>query len=249
MALAATIRLLALTTLAVSLPVHAADAPLLPAALRAIQGCWTGEGRVMGKPVTMAIRARLAALDALMIVDAESQAIGDPADLYAAHLTLGASTSGDERAYRSSRAIGRTASVAVTPLRGAASSGMTDSTSTMPIPTRRSSIVGARMGRRCAGRSSPVRQMGKRSLSPTMRSAKSAAPSRRRRTDGGPARPPSRRQRLSCGCRLVPARPPRSAVNQLIGFHSFVVPSSEKVMNSARPPIFSNGTGPSRPLR
>ena len=44
-----------------------------------------------------------------------------------------------------------------------------------------------------------------------------------------------------------PARPERRASTQLIGFHHFDVPSSEKVMNSARPPIFSHGTGPPRP--
>lgn len=98
MALATPIRLLAVATLVVGLPVQAEDAPLLPAALRSIHGCWAGEGRVMGKPVTMAIRAMPAALNALMIVEAESQAIEDPADLYAAHLTLGASTSGDGKA-------------------------------------------------------------------------------------------------------------------------------------------------------
>ena len=46
----------------------------------------------------------------------------------------------------------------------------------------------------------------------------------------------------------VPARPERSASNQLSGLSSSVVPSSEKVMNSARPPIFSHGTGPPRPF-
>ncbi|MBP8235113.1 MAG: hypothetical protein KAY22_22710 [Rhizorhabdus sp.] len=89
---------LAPAALAVASPVHAADEPLLPASLRAIEGCWTGEGRVMGKPVTMAIRASLAALDALMIVDAESRAVDDPTDRYAAHLTLGASTPDGEKA-------------------------------------------------------------------------------------------------------------------------------------------------------
>jgi hypothetical protein len=98
MAATTMLRLLALSSLASAWPVQAADAPLLPAPLRAIEGCWAGEGRVMGKPVTMAIRAMPAALNALMIVEAESQAIEDPADLYAAHLTLGASTPGDEKA-------------------------------------------------------------------------------------------------------------------------------------------------------
>src|SRR6185437_9166884 len=47
--------------------------------------------------------------------------------------------------------------------------------------------------------------------------------------------------------RDFPARPERSASIQLIGFHHLDVPSSEKVMNSARPPRFSHGTGPPRP--
>ena len=45
----------------------------------------------------------------------------------------------------------------------------------------------------------------------------------------------------------LPARPDRSASNQVSGFHQIVDPSSEKVMNSARPPIFSSGTGPPSP--
>jgi hypothetical protein len=90
--------LLALSGLAVALPAQAAEAPLLPAALLAIDGCWTGEGHVMGKSVTMAIQARPVALDALMVVDAESHAIDDPVDRYAAHLTLGVSASGGEKA-------------------------------------------------------------------------------------------------------------------------------------------------------
>src|SRR5947208_16623690 len=44
-----------------------------------------------------------------------------------------------------------------------------------------------------------------------------------------------------------PARPDRSALIQLIGFHHWLEPSSEKVMNSARPPIFSHGTAPPSP--
>lgn len=89
---------IALSVLAVALPAQAAEAPLLPVVLRAIDGCWTGEGHVMGKSVTMAIKARPVALDALMVVDAESRAIDDPADRYAAHLTLGASASGGDQA-------------------------------------------------------------------------------------------------------------------------------------------------------
>ncbi len=48
-------------------------------------------------------------------------------------------------------------------------------------------------------------------------------------------------------CSELPARPERNAFNQVSGLYQTVEPSSEKVMNSARPPIFSNGTGPPSP--
>ena len=49
------------------------------------------------------------------------------------------------------------------------------------------------------------------------------------------------------GRRLVPARPLRKEANQLAGL-SPVVPSSEKVIISARPPMRSQATGPPRPI-
>jgi len=45
----------------------------------------------------------------------------------------------------------------------------------------------------------------------------------------------------------LPARPERNAGIQVNGLYHLVEPSSEKVMNSARPPIFSIGTGPPSP--
>ena len=52
---------------------------------------------------------------------------------------------------------------------------------------------------------------------------------------------------ISCSGATFRRGPGGSASNQLSGFHHRSMPSSEKVMNSARPPIFSHGTGPPRP--
>lgn len=70
----------------------AQDAPPapLPAQVKALEGCWRGSGEVMGKPVTLALSAKPIALGAMFLIEAESQAKGDPADRYAAHLVLGA---------------------------------------------------------------------------------------------------------------------------------------------------------------
>src|SRR3546814_4119918 len=48
------------------------------------------------------------------------------------------------------------------------------------------------------------------------------------------------------GCRLAPARPLLKDDNQLAGFHP-VDPFNENVINSARPPMLSTGTGPPSP--
>ncbi|QDK33710.1 hypothetical protein DM450_13185 [Sphingomonas sp. IC081] len=61
----------------------------LPAGVSALAGCWTGKGEVMGKAVSIALTARPVALGALFTVDADSTALADPADRYAAHLTFG----------------------------------------------------------------------------------------------------------------------------------------------------------------
>ncbi|MEW9856537.1 hypothetical protein [Novosphingobium sp. M1R2S20] len=61
----------------------------VPTGVGAIAGCWEGRGEVMGKPVTMAAVAKLILHDAMLSLDAESNAIADPSDKYAAHLVFG----------------------------------------------------------------------------------------------------------------------------------------------------------------
>ena len=63
--------------------------PQLPAQVTALAGCWRGSGEVMGKPVTLTLSAKPIALDAMFLIEAESQAKADPADRYAAHLVIG----------------------------------------------------------------------------------------------------------------------------------------------------------------
>ena len=78
-----------LTAVITVLPAMAAAAePSLPAGLTAISGCWRGEGEVEGKPVTMTMVARPAALDALLVVEADSAAVADASDRHAAHLVF-----------------------------------------------------------------------------------------------------------------------------------------------------------------
>jgi len=64
------------------------DAPP-PAALQALQGCWHGSGTVMGKHVTLTLRAEPTALGAMIALDTTSVANADPTDRYAAHLVFG----------------------------------------------------------------------------------------------------------------------------------------------------------------
>jgi hypothetical protein len=64
-------------------------APQLPAQVTALAGCWRGAGEVMGKPVTMTLTAKPIALDAMFLIEADSEAKADPADRYAAHLVIG----------------------------------------------------------------------------------------------------------------------------------------------------------------
>ena len=67
-----------------------APPPQIPAQVKALAGCWRGTGEVMGKPVTLNLSAKPIALDAMFLIEAESQAKADPADRYAAHLVIGA---------------------------------------------------------------------------------------------------------------------------------------------------------------
>ncbi len=66
----------------------------LPAAVAALEGCWRGAGSVMGKPVAVTLDARPVALGALFVVEADSHAVDDPADRYAAHLIFGGRAAG-----------------------------------------------------------------------------------------------------------------------------------------------------------
>lgn len=61
----------------------------VPAAVRALGGCWAGEGSVMGKPVTISLTGTSAALGAMFVIETESRAKADRKDRYAAHLVFG----------------------------------------------------------------------------------------------------------------------------------------------------------------
>lgn len=64
--------------------------PPIPAQVKALEGCWRGDGEVMGKPVTLTLSAKPVALGAMVVIETESQAKADAADRYAAHLVIGA---------------------------------------------------------------------------------------------------------------------------------------------------------------
>jgi hypothetical protein len=62
---------------------------LVPAEVRALEGCWRGAGEVMGKAVEITLAAMPVALGTMLTVDADSRAKADPKDRYAAHLVFG----------------------------------------------------------------------------------------------------------------------------------------------------------------
>ena len=62
----------------------------VPDAVRALSGCWSGTGQVMGKSVAIRLAGRAILLDALFAVDVDSHARDDATDRYAAHLLFGA---------------------------------------------------------------------------------------------------------------------------------------------------------------
>lgn len=62
---------------------------MVPAAVRALEGCWRGEGVVMDKPVVITLNARPITEGTMFLVETSSQAKADPADRYAAHLVFG----------------------------------------------------------------------------------------------------------------------------------------------------------------
>lgn len=61
----------------------------VPAEVAALQGCWRGEGDVMGKAVDIILAAKPVALGTMLTVDADSRAKVDSKDRYAAHLVFG----------------------------------------------------------------------------------------------------------------------------------------------------------------
>lgn len=66
-----------------------AAAAVVPAQVRALDGCWQGEGVVMEKRVAITLTARPITEGAMFLIDAQSHATADPADRYAAHLVFG----------------------------------------------------------------------------------------------------------------------------------------------------------------
>ena len=78
-----------LAAMMATLPSMAAAAePPLPPGLLLLSGCWRGAGEVEGKPVTMVMSARPAALEALLVVEADSVAVDDAGDRHAVHLVF-----------------------------------------------------------------------------------------------------------------------------------------------------------------
>lgn len=78
--------------LAAAAPALAQDDPPpapVPAQVRALEGCWTGAGEVMGKAVTLDLSARPITEGTMFLVEAQSHAVADPKDRYAAHLVFG----------------------------------------------------------------------------------------------------------------------------------------------------------------
>jgi hypothetical protein len=61
----------------------------VPAEVKALEGCWRGDGEVMGKPVEITLSAKPVALGTMLTVDADSHAKADAKDRYAAHLIFG----------------------------------------------------------------------------------------------------------------------------------------------------------------
>jgi hypothetical protein len=61
----------------------------VPVQVRALEGCWTGAGAVLGKAVTLALTARPITEGTMFLVEAQSHAVADPKDRYAAHLVFG----------------------------------------------------------------------------------------------------------------------------------------------------------------
>lgn len=72
-------------------PARAAEpgTPPVPSAVRMFEGCWRGQGEVMGKRTLVTLRARQIVEQAMDLFEVESVTADDPADRYAAHLLFG----------------------------------------------------------------------------------------------------------------------------------------------------------------
>jgi hypothetical protein len=81
----------AAAVIAVSSVATAAEPGVVPVpfTVRALEGCWSGSGHVMGKPVTTMLSAKPIVQDALFVIDAASVSKDDASDRYSAHLIFG----------------------------------------------------------------------------------------------------------------------------------------------------------------
>lgn len=80
---------LAMTLLSATAAAAEPGAVPMPQTLAALKGCWKARGDVMEKPVSVTINARPILHDAMFALDAESSAVADHRDRYAAHLIFG----------------------------------------------------------------------------------------------------------------------------------------------------------------
>jgi hypothetical protein len=88
---------LALVAVLLAAPAVAAEpgtAPV-PKALDALRGCWRGKGEVQGKPVRLQLNVLPILADAMLRAEADSVALADPSDHYAALLLFGGSDAAD----------------------------------------------------------------------------------------------------------------------------------------------------------
>lgn len=67
--------------------------PPVPAAVDQFEGCWQGDGMVLGKATRVTLRARPIVERAMTLFEVESVATADPKDRYAAHLLFAGSGS------------------------------------------------------------------------------------------------------------------------------------------------------------
>jgi hypothetical protein len=80
----------------------------VPTSVNALEGCWGGQGTVMGKAVAIAVNAYPIVQDAMLAVEAASSALADPQDQYAAHLVFGGTGKPSKPELALSSDIGRT---------------------------------------------------------------------------------------------------------------------------------------------